>query len=176
MNLYMTSGTINYFLKTKEENNNFFLSGNGNRGLAYYEAEESQGLFNSGDHYEILESQGELSEDSTMLVVHLNVSGQKSAMARTTIMDLIDGIENMKGITAYRTAKKKDYYSYVILIQFADSDAYKAFEASEVNEKTLSRDATKKLRDEESAFSNANSKMYYVPIKDLDDEDLEDSF
>lgn len=177
MNLYMTAGTINYFLKAKEESNNqFFLSGSGNRGLAYYEADESQRLFNSGDYYGIIESHGELSDEFTMLVTHLNVSSQKSAIARATIMDVIDGIENMSGVKAYRTAKKGDNNSYVILIQFANTDAYKAFLDSDIYEKTLSRDAMKKLRDMESAFSNANSQTYYVPIKDLEDEDTEDNY
>lgn len=177
MNLYMTTGTINYFLKAKEENaGQFFLNGSGNRGLAYYEADESKRLFNSGDYYEIKDSKGELSDENTMLVTHLNVSSQRSAMARATIMDLIDGIENMPGVMAYRTAKKRDNHSFVILIQFKNSDAYKEFEASELHEKTLSRDAMKKLRDMESAFSNANSKTYYVPIKDIDEEDIDDNY
>lgn len=177
MNLYMTTGTINYFLKAKEENaGQFFLNGSGNRGLAYYEADESKRLFNSGDYYEIKDSKGELSDENTMLVTHLNVSSQRSAMARATIMDIIDGIDNMPGVKAYRTAKKRDNYSYVILIQFANSDAYKEFEKSELYEKTLSQEAMQRLRDMESAFSNANSKAYYVPIKDIDEDDLEEEF
>lgn len=176
MNLYLTTGTINYFLNAKKDGGSFLLNGNGERGIAYYEAEESRGLFNTGEQFEITETHGELSDENTMLVVHINTSAQKRATARTKIMDLLDGLETINGVQAYRVGKLQDKYSFVIVVQFVNSDAYKAFINSELHEKTVSKEALKTLRDEESMFSNANSRSYYVPIKDLEEEDLEDSF
>lgn len=176
MNLYLTTGTVNYFLNAKKESDGFLLNGHGQRGLAYYEAEESKGLFVSGESYEITHTFGELSDDNTMLVVHINTSAQKRAAARAKVLDLLDGLEERTGVKSYRVAKLADKYSYVLLIQFENNDAYKEFCASQLYEDTLSSDALKRLRDEESMFSNANSKTYYVPIEDLDEEDLEDNF
>ena len=176
MNLYLTTGTINYFLNAKKDGGNFFLNGNGERGIAYYEAEASQGLFKTGEEFEISHTHGELSEKNTMLVTHINTSAQKRAAARTKVNDLIDGLETTNGVQAYRVGKMQDKYSFVIVVQFINSDAYKAFSKSDLYESTISNEALKSLRDEESMFSNANSRSYYVPIKDLDEEDLEDSF
>lgn len=176
MNLYLATGTVNYFLNTQKENNQFLLNGNGQRGIAYYEAEESRELFNTGEKFEVLNTHGTLSDDNTMLIVHINTSAQKRAAARAKVMDLLEGIETIDGVKAYRVGKMYDKYAYVVLIQFENSEVYKSFTNSDLYESTLSTQSLKSLRDEESMFANANSRTFYVPIEDLEEEDLEDSF
>src|SRR5690625_5124925 len=97
MRLHITTGTLGYMTSMKEKNPRLMMNARDQEAMLYSEDDDAS-LFASGYDYEILYSHGSLSEENTIHIQYIPVSGSGNASILGHLSDLNQKLQNIRGL------------------------------------------------------------------------------
>jgi heme-degrading monooxygenase HmoA len=125
MNVYITSGTLDFLHKMKEKHSdvNILLMQNQDRTLAYYES-NSPSLFQTARSYEIIEQKGELEENGYVVLNNIPVTNEGRPIFEDQFKKRATSIEQIAGFQALRVLRPARGNTYGVFVQWQDEKSY----------------------------------------------------
>lgn len=181
MILYITTGTVSYLTTLQDRHPDLMLNAIGQDAMMYRESEEENPIFESASGYDILYTNGTLSQEVTTAVHYIPVSGSGEASIMGHFSDLNQKLQNVNGLTAFRIGRARHKDSFIVFTQWADSSTITDFKDTDIYEDYLAPGAVKKFRDIGSVFHSSISSKIYLPLEenrkkfeDIPEEERED--
>lgn len=180
MRLHITTGTLGYMTSMKGKDSRLMMNARDHEALLYSEDEEKS-VFASGYDYELLHSHGPLSEENTVYVQYIPVSGSGNASILGHLSDLNQKLKDIKGLLAYRIGHSDDRDTFIIFTQWPGKSTISDFKSSDVFNDYLTPDVLKRFRDAGAMFHSYSASKIYLPAEEneenlekLPEEDKED--
>ena len=158
MRLYITSGTFPYLLNIVKENPNeqMLLLHNNQSSLLLHETEHST-FFKVPRKYEIIEQAGQLKQEGFVVMYHIPVNPEGQPVFEHAYKQHLMQIQKQPGLNAYRFLKPISSDSYIILTQWQEESAFKAWQNStsylSLNDMKLPKASAQKLFTGDPFFS-----------------------
>lgn len=169
MRLHITTGTLGYMTSMKEKNPRLMMNARDQEAMLYSEDDDAS-LFASGYDYEILYSHGSLSEENTIHIQYIPVSGSGNASILGHLSDLNQKLQNIKGLLAYRIGHSDDRDTFIVFTQWPSSSTISDFKNSDVYRDYLTTDVLKKFRDAGAMFHSYSASKIYLPVRENEEE------
>lgn len=169
MRLHITTGTLGYMTSMKEKNPRLMMNARDQEAMLYSEDDDAS-LFASGYDYEILYSHGSLSEENTIHIQYIPVSGSGNASILGHLSDLNQKLQNIRGLLAYRIGHSDDRDTFIVFTQWPSSSTISDFKNSDVYRDYLTTDVLKKFRDAGAMFHSYSASKIYLPARENEEE------
>ena len=150
MKLFITSGTFPYLLNFIKEHpgEQLLLLHNNQSALLLHETEQST-LFKVPRKYEIIGQSGQLKQEGFVVMYHIPVNPEGQPVFQHTYKQHLTKMQNQPGLYAFRFLKQMGSDFYIILTQWQEENAFKAWQNStsyiSVNDLKLPQASAKKL-------------------------------
>ncbi|TDL94134.1 hypothetical protein ERX27_09950 [Macrococcus brunensis] len=132
MNVYFTHGSDYYMERLIEKYpNRNIIKYAGPEDIVLYESTEDKSVFSSGESYEVVEQQGEVTGTGVLLLKYFQVSEEKQKVAEMTLTGHSDFSE-YNGYEAYQLLRPHRGQTYIALFQFRTADLAEDFKKSSV--------------------------------------------
>ncbi len=169
MKLHITTGTLGYMASMKEKNPSLMMNARDREAMLYIEDEEAA-VFASGYDYEILHSHGSLSEDHTIYVQYIPVSGSGNISILGHLSDLNQKLQNIRGLQAYRIGQSDDEGTFIVFTQWPGKSTISDFKSSDAYRDYLTTDVLKRFRDAGAMFHSFSASKIYLPADENEKE------
>lgn len=143
MNFYMTFGTTDYLkdLKNNLENGESLLMFGEDNAVLMHETNE-QSSFNSGNNFEVLDSNGDLANGKFAVLNNIPVTDEGRPVFEYRFSQRAGLIENEHGFAAIRVLRPTDSDTYVILTLWEDVKYFKQWQESKAYDKAHEKRGT----------------------------------
>ncbi|MBD3110266.1 antibiotic biosynthesis monooxygenase [Bacillus sp. AGMB 02131] len=131
MKVYITSGTFTYLLNMVKEHpaEQLLLLHNNQSTLLLQETDRST-LFKVPRKYDSIVQSGQLKQEGFVVLYHVPVNSESQPVFEHEYKKNLKKIEGQSGLIAYRFLKPLGSDSYIILTQWQEESAFKAWQSS----------------------------------------------
>ena len=150
MKLFITSGTFSYLLNIIKDHpdEQLILLHNNQSSLLLHETENGT-FFKVPRKYNIIEQSGQLKQEGFVVMYHIPVNPEGQPVFEHAYKQHLIQIQNQPGLYAFRFLKQIGSDSYIILTQWQEENAFKAWQNStsyiSVNDLKLPQASAQKL-------------------------------
>lgn len=143
MNMYITSGTLEFLKKKKEKHpmETMILMTNSDHALLIHETTNTS-LFHAPRKYEIIGSFNKLPNYGLVVMNNITVTEEGSPLFEYYFKHNANLFEKETGFLASRILRPLTTHTYIILTIWKDSIAYSSWENSKLNEKMYTKIGT----------------------------------
>lgn len=131
MKVYITSGTFTYLLNmAKEHPDEQLLLLNNNQSTLLLQETERNTLFKVPRKYDSIGQSGQLKQEGFVVLYHIPVNTETQPVFEHDYKKHLHKIQDQPGLIAYRFLKPLGSDSYIILTQWQEESAFKAWQNS----------------------------------------------
>ncbi|WP_078408576.1 antibiotic biosynthesis monooxygenase family protein [Priestia abyssalis] len=158
MNMFITFGTADYLQKVKENHlqETMILMSNGDNAMLIHETAEKT-VFNSGHHYEVLDTVGNVEQGSFAVLNNIPVTDEGRPVFEYRFSQRAGLIEQEPGFIAIRVLRPKDTNTYVILTMWDSETSFKKWQESKAYEKAHEKRGTSEGMDQQKPIFSGPS-------------------
>ncbi|GGB02156.1 hypothetical protein ERX37_00370 [Macrococcus hajekii] len=132
MNVYLTHGSDYYMNRLIDKHpDRSILKFAGPDDIVLYEATELKTVFSSGEAYEVIEQNGEVTDKGPIMMRYFQVSEEKVKVAENALADHGD-FNQYEGYQSYQLLRPLRGQTYISLFQFSDPESLEDFKKSSV--------------------------------------------
>ncbi|WP_210364654.1 antibiotic biosynthesis monooxygenase [Bacillus sp. REN3] len=144
MNLYLTSGTVDYLLRFKEKQpeETMVLMANNESALLVHET-DGDSVFNEPRKYEVIDSSGSLDQEGFAVLNNIPVTDEGRPLFEDRFLNRPRLIENEPGFVAIRVLRPLSSNTYIILTVWENEGAFENWQKSKAYEKAHKNRGTK---------------------------------
>ena len=131
MNIYLTSGTMDFMEMLRKRNSKetmIVMNGVGNSVLLHETAGKT--AFQTPRRYEVIGTSGALIEEGFFAFNNIPVSDEGRPIFEHRLLSSIDSIGVERGFIAFRLLRPLDSDTYIVLTQWTNQGAFKSWENS----------------------------------------------
>lgn len=131
MNIYMTTGTIDFMEKVKDKHakETIYLMNGGGHTLLLHET-EGDSVFQTPRRYEVAGSFGNLSEPGFFAMENIAVSDEGKPVFEHQYKELGSQLQNLPGFIAFRLLRPVGSDTYVVLTEWTEERLYRMWRDS----------------------------------------------
>jgi len=131
MRIFITSGTFPYLINIIKQhpNEQLLLLHNNNSSLLLHESEHTT-LFKAARKYEVIVQTGPLKQEGYVAMYHIPVNPEGQSVFEHAYKQHLKQLATQTGLRAIRFLRPLGSESYIILTQWNEESAFKAWEAS----------------------------------------------
>ena len=131
MKLFITSGTFSYLLNTTKEHpdERLLLLHNNQSSLLLHETAQDT-FFKVPRKYDIIGQSGQLKQEGFVVMYHIPDNAEGQPVFEHAYKQHLIQIQNQPGLYAFRFLKQIGSDSYIILTQWQEENAFKAWQNS----------------------------------------------
>ncbi|RDI47858.1 antibiotic biosynthesis monooxygenase family protein [Falsibacillus pallidus] len=143
MNFYMTSGTYDYLLKIyeKHKSEKLILAQNAEGTVLMHET-AGESIFEEPRKYEVIDAHGELAQQGFVVCNNIPVTDEGRPVFEYRFKNRARQIESEPGFISIRVLRPMNSDTYVIMTQWADADAFHAWQDSKAYAKAHEKRGT----------------------------------
>ena len=131
MNIYLTSGTMDFMETLRKSNSKetmIVMHGVGNSVLLHETAGKT--LFQTPRRYEVISTSGTLTEEGFFAFNNIPVTDEGRPIFEHRLLSRIDTIADEPGFVAFRLLRPVDSETYIVLTQWTNQGDFKSWENS----------------------------------------------
>ena len=131
MKLFITSGAFSYLLNTTKEHpdERLLLLHNNQSSLLLHETAQDT-FFKVPRKHDIIGQSGQLKQEGFVVMYHIPVNAEGQPVFEHAYKQHLIQIQNQPGLYAFRFLKQIGSDSYIILTQWQEENAFKAWQSS----------------------------------------------
>ena len=131
MNIYLTSGTMDFMetLKKRHPNETMIVMNGVGNSILLHET-EGKTSFQTPRRFEVISSSGTLMEKGFFAFNNIPVTDEGRPIFEHRLLSRIDAIENEPGFVAFRLLRPLDSDTYILLTQWTNQQGFKSWKDS----------------------------------------------